>query len=81
MIVDNKIVQNDPPQEKIKFILELFNSNKLIDAKREIDKHADLGRMFEEKFGHTAFWLNVKGRVGRATTYFSGPACSARYTD
>jgi len=38
MIIDKKIVQNDPPQEKIKFILELFNSNKLIDAKMEIDR-------------------------------------------
>ena len=38
MIVDNKIIQNDPSQEKIKFILELFNSNKLINAKKEIEK-------------------------------------------
>jgi len=38
MIVDKKLVQDDPPQEKIKFILELFNSNKLIDAKIKIDK-------------------------------------------
>ena len=38
MTVDKKIVQNEPSQEKIKFILELFNSNKLIDAKIEIDK-------------------------------------------
>ena len=32
MIVDKKIVQNDPPQEKIKFILKLINFIKLIDA-------------------------------------------------
>ena len=38
MIVDNKIIQNDPSQAKIKFILELLNSNKLIDAKKEIDR-------------------------------------------
>ena len=38
MAVDKKIAQNNPPQEKIKFILELFSSNKLIDAKSEIDK-------------------------------------------
>ena len=38
MTVDKKIVQNDPPKEKIKFILELFNSNKLNDAKMKIDK-------------------------------------------
>ena len=38
MSVDKKIVQNEPSQKKIKFILELFNSNKLINAKKEIDK-------------------------------------------
>ena len=35
---DNKKEQKDPSKENIKFILELFNSNKLIDAKKEIDK-------------------------------------------
>ena len=38
MTSDKKIVQNDPPQKKVKFILELFNSNKLINAKEEIEK-------------------------------------------
>jgi len=38
MTVDKKLAQNDPTQEKIKFILELFNSNKLIDTKIEIVK-------------------------------------------
>ena len=28
----------DPTQEKIKFILELFNSKRLIEAKKEIDR-------------------------------------------
>ena len=32
MTVDEKLVQNDPPQEKIKFILELFNSNKCTES-------------------------------------------------
>ena len=40
MIADNKMVQNDPPKEKIKSILELFNSNKLIETKKEIDKQS-----------------------------------------
>ena len=40
MIVDKKLVQDDPPQEKIKFILELFNSNKLIDAKIKANNEA-----------------------------------------
>ena len=34
----NKSVKNNPTQEKIKFILELFNSNKLIETKKEIDR-------------------------------------------
>ena len=38
MTVDKKLAQNDPPQEKIEFILELFNSNKLVDTKIEIVK-------------------------------------------
>ena len=28
---------NNPPEEKIKFILELFNSSKLIEAKKEVE--------------------------------------------
>ena len=28
----------DPTQEKIKFILELFNSKRLIEGKKEIDR-------------------------------------------
>ena len=32
------MAQNDPTPEKIKFILELFDSNKLIETKKEIDK-------------------------------------------
>ena len=41
MTVDKKLVSNDPSQEKIKFVLQLFNSNKLIEAKKEIDKQLD----------------------------------------
>ena len=36
MNLDNKLSQNDPSKEKIKFILELFNSNKLADSENEI---------------------------------------------
>ena len=42
MIADNKMVQNDPPKEKIKSILKLFNSNKLIVTKKEIDKSSPI---------------------------------------
>ena len=38
MSVENKNVNNDPTQEKIKFILELFISNKLIEARKEVDR-------------------------------------------
>ena len=38
MISNNNKYQNDPPESDIKFILKLFNSNKFIDAKKEIDK-------------------------------------------
>ena len=38
MSVDNELVQNDPTKKEIKFILELFNSHKLIEAKKVIDK-------------------------------------------
>ncbi len=37
MVLDNQI-SNEPPQKKINFILQLFNSNKLIEAKKEIDQ-------------------------------------------
>ena len=38
MIPDSNKVQKDPTQEIIKFILELFNSSKFIEAKKEIHK-------------------------------------------
>ena len=33
-IGNKKFIQMDPTQEKIKFILELFNSKRLIEAKK-----------------------------------------------
>ena len=38
MVLNNKQIQKDPNQKDIKFLLKLFNSNQLIDAKKEIDK-------------------------------------------
>ena len=35
---NNKKEQKDPTKENIKFILELFNSSKLTEVKKEIDK-------------------------------------------
>ena len=38
MVLNNKQIQKDPNQKDIKFLLKLFNSNHLIEAKKEIDK-------------------------------------------
>jgi hypothetical protein len=38
MKISNKKDKNDPSKEEIKFILKLLNSNKLNEAKKEIDK-------------------------------------------
>tara|TARA_B100001123_G_C15315282_1_gene1025916 strand:+ start:1136 stop:3124 length:1989 start_codon:yes stop_codon:yes gene_type:complete len=38
MIVDNKDNNQNPPQEEIKNILNLFNSKKFVETKKEIDK-------------------------------------------
>ena len=56
MISDNKKVQNDPTQEKIKFILELFNSNKLIETKKEIDKQLII-------YSKSSILFNILGAV------------------
>ena len=56
MSVDNKKVKNDPPQEKIKFILELFNSNKLIETKKEIEKQLI-------KYSKSSILFNILGAV------------------
>ena len=56
MIVNNKKVQNDPPQEKIKFILELFNSNKLIETKKEVDKQFTI-------YSKSSVLLNILGAI------------------
>ena len=34
--------QKDPPQNDVKFILSLLNSNKFVDVQKEIDKHQKL---------------------------------------
>jgi len=56
MIVNNKKVQNDPTQEKIKFILELFNSNKLIETKKEVDKQLTI-------YSKSSVLFNILGAV------------------
>ena len=56
MSVDNKKVKNDPTQEKIKFILELFNSNKLIETKKEIEK-------LLIKYSKSSILFNILGAV------------------
>ena len=56
MIVNNKKVQNDPSQEKIKFILKLFNSNKLIETKNEVDKQLAI-------YSKSSVLFNILGAV------------------
>ena len=46
----------DPTQEKIKFILELFNSNKLIETKKEIEK-------LLIKYSKSSILFNILGAV------------------
>ena len=48
--------QKDPSQNDIKFILNLLNSNKLIDAKKEIDKQLT-------KFPKSSVLFNILGAV------------------
>ena len=53
---DKKKGQKDPSKENIKFILELFNSSKLIDAKKEIDKQII-------KYPNSSILFNILGAV------------------
>ena len=48
--------QKDPSQNDIKFILNLLNSNKLIDAKKEIEKQLT-------KFPKSSVLFNILGAV------------------
>ena len=56
MILDKKTFQNDPPQEKIKLVLEFFNSNKLEEAKSEIKKQLDI-------YPKSSLLFNILGAV------------------
>ena len=53
---NNKKVQKDPTKENIKFILELFNSSKLTEAKKEIDKQII-------KYPNSSILFNIIGAV------------------
>tara|TARA_Y100000590_G_C15697283_1_gene1005574 strand:- start:131 stop:2098 length:1968 start_codon:yes stop_codon:yes gene_type:complete len=56
MNADGKNNPNDPSQEKIKSILDLFNSNKLNDAKKEIDKQLI-------KYPKSSILFNILGAI------------------
>jgi len=56
MSVDSKLIHNDPSQEKIKFILNLFNTNKLVDAKKEIESQLI-------SFPKSPILLNILGAI------------------
>ena len=66
MIADSKKVQNDPPQEKIKFILELFNSSKIIDAKKEIEKQTII-------YPNSSILFNILGAISIIGLCFTIP--------
>ena len=53
---NNKKEQKDPTKENIKFILELFNSSKLTEAKKEIDKQII-------KYPNSSILFNIIGAV------------------
>ena len=38
MNLNNNEIEKNPPEKEIKFILELFNSNKITDAENEANK-------------------------------------------
>ena len=56
MILNNNKIKKDPSQEKIKFILELLNSNKLKNAKRE-------ARELIVKYPNSSVLFNILGAV------------------
>ena len=56
MIADSKKTKSDPPQEKLKFIFELFNSSKIIDAKNEIEKQAT-------NYPNSSILFNILGAI------------------
>jgi len=56
MVLDKQEKQKEPTQEIIKVILELFNSNKLIKAKKEIDNQLT-------KFPNSSILFNILGAV------------------
>ena len=56
MISDKTKVNKNPPSHIIKFILELFNSDKLNEAKTEIDKQI-------VKYPNSSILLNISGAI------------------
>ena len=56
MVSDKNKAQKDPIQGDIKFILELFNSNKLVEATKEINKQII-------KYPNSAILFNILGAV------------------
>ena len=56
MTIPNKKDQNDPPQKEIKFILELFNSKKLNEAKKEINRKIT-------KYVNSPILFNILGAI------------------
>ena len=53
---NRKISANDPPKEKLQFIIQLFNSNKLIETKKEIENQLNL-------YTKSSILFNILGAV------------------
>ena len=56
MISDNKKASQEPNQEDIKSILELFNSRKITDAKKKLDKQIAI-------YSNSSILYNIKGAI------------------
>jgi len=63
MRLDNDTFQKDPPQEDIKFILNLFNLKKFLEVKKEID-------IRKKKYPNSSILFNILGAVFYAEEKF-----------
>ena len=56
MISNSDEITKDPPEKEIKFILELINLNKIIDAENDLNK-----KMI--KYPRSSILLNIRGAI------------------
>jgi predicted Zn-dependent protease len=63
MISNHNKNKEDPPQKEIKFILELFKSNKFADAQKNIDK-------LIVEYPSSSILFNIQGAVLAGSNQF-----------